>query len=319
MRTAIVTLALCLGLPAFAAERPRIALMEIADRSSGRLEHDPRLDVLTAAIAGEIRRIGTHEVITQADVEAMAKQLETAGARDHKLDAEYLLSGWVEREGSTIAINLKLISIKKARISSRVFRKLQGDEQALLGALPGFVESLLTGGDPESPMPGSGSGVRAAAAASGRPAWIEKPEQPGKLCAAARARSDNPGVVVKKAVHKARSELMREFGTTVETVVSKTYADVKNDLTGKMKKQKYVRTITRILTDGFLVGSDVEENWVDPKTGMGHALVCMDIEAVRRTIKANMQRKLTGQGTFKKARAEQVLKKLTAAVDAEVK
>ena len=158
-----------------------------------------------------------------------------------------------------------------------------------------------------------------AALAAERPAWIDKPEQPGKLCAVGRGKSENEGVALDKATMQARSELMRTLGSTMKTVITKTFVDVKDHLTGKMKKEEYVKTVTSITSSGALIGSSVDETWVDPETQTGHALVCMDADALRRTIKANLSANFNKHGTFKKDQAEQALNKLTQAVDSGVK
>ena len=122
-----------------------------------------------------------------------------------------------------------------------------------------------------------------------------------------------------------RTDFLRELvqqdlaSGRIEKVVTRSYVDVKDHLTGKMKKQAYITTVTRITSDGLLVGSTVEQTWVDPENATGHALVCMDAEALRGTIKANLGRGIKGHAAFKKGKAEAVLKKLEQAVDDGVK
>ena len=136
---------------AAAAEKPRLAVMELAAKSGIKQE---QLDVLGDMLATEIRMIGVHDVITKSDIQAMiglerSKELlscddascmaEIGGA----LGVELMVTGNVGRFGQVYAVNLKLINVKKAKVENSIFRKVAGGEQALLEDFALAVRVLL--------------------------------------------------------------------------------------------------------------------------------------------------------------------------------
>ncbi|NOZ86409.1 MAG: hypothetical protein GXP49_09080 [Deltaproteobacteria bacterium] len=148
----LFVIALVLGLvPAsFAADKEKLAVTRLT--AKGGISQD-QLDVLADMVATELRKTGRYEVISKEDIESMLgleKSKEFLGCDDASCMAEIggalgvdlVVSGNVAKFGHVFAVNLKLINIKKAKVISSVFRKVNG-EQALLDDMGGAVKEMV--------------------------------------------------------------------------------------------------------------------------------------------------------------------------------
>jgi len=224
-RTIALAAVLLPGL-ALAAERPKLAVMDLAAKSG---IEQAQLDVLGDMLATEIRVIGLHEVVTKSDIQSMlglerSKELracddascmaEIGGA----LGVELMVSGNVGRFGKVYAVNLKLINVKQAKVDNSVFRKVEGGEQALLDDFPIAVRQLLRVGGAQAPSPSQTTRPRPApqpstsayaAGPSGAPGLLElgftQQQIQRILSAGVQITADAPEV--------ARRLLAREFTT----------------------------------------------------------------------------------------------------------
>jgi outer membrane cobalamin receptor len=111
-------------------------------------------DVIADVIADHINKLGDVRVVSKADITALLnleKQRRLAGCSDKECFAEvagalgmpWMVTGNVSILGKSAILNLKLIDVRSAYVAGRTTRRIRGDVDDLLEALPGAVEALF--------------------------------------------------------------------------------------------------------------------------------------------------------------------------------
>ena len=158
MQRVIILSALLFGMAGFAAAgraKPvEIAVMEFA--SKGGITPQ-QMEALEDMLTTEIRKLGDFRVIAKSDLD-MALQLEQrkqlVGCRDDSCLAEvagalgvrWLITGNVSLFGKTYLINMKLLDVPRVRIASSVSKKIKGEQDQLLDALPEMTREMFESG-----------------------------------------------------------------------------------------------------------------------------------------------------------------------------
>jgi outer membrane receptor protein involved in Fe transport len=139
------------------AERPlaksRIVTIGVMEIKGVGIEQE-KVDVIADIIAELISKLGDVRVVSKADIQSMLnleKQKRLAGCDDKECFAEvagalgmpWMVTGNIGRFGESFVINLKLIDVRNAHVVGRTTRKVSGDEEDLLDALPDATRELL--------------------------------------------------------------------------------------------------------------------------------------------------------------------------------
>ena len=132
-----------------------IAVLEFAARSGIAQEVG---DSLGELVANTVRGLGDYKVLGKADLQALVgfeQVKDRLGCEETSclaeiggaLGVDYLLGGNVSRLGGVFLINLRLVSAREVEVAGGVSRSVEGDESALVTAVPAAVEELFGVGE----------------------------------------------------------------------------------------------------------------------------------------------------------------------------
>jgi hypothetical protein len=151
MKRALAALLVATALPALAASRQKVAVLDVRAVQG---VQPGTATILTAIIAGDTAAAG-YDVLSQADIGALIgfeRQKKMLGCGDDSsclaeiggaLGVDYILVGSLGAMGALFRLDLKLVDAKKARVRSRVGVTVDGNESKLVAAIQKAVRDLL--------------------------------------------------------------------------------------------------------------------------------------------------------------------------------
>ena len=159
----------------------KVAVMPVA---AGEGVSDKTAAAVTEAVAAEVRRVPEVQAVTQREIASLLsleQQKSLLGCQSDScmadiggaLGVDRLVVGDLAVLGQSWLFHLKLLDVKKARVTAQADRRLKGGSvDDLLDALPSAVAEILPGG------PAGAEAGRPAGKAPGRaspPPWVEEP------------------------------------------------------------------------------------------------------------------------------------------------
>lgn len=155
LRSHILLVAVGLHLSAMASSKEQVAVgvMEFVGKEG--VSQDT-VDVLADLLATEISQMGDVRVIGQSDIMTMLayeKQKRLAGCTSKEciseiggaLGVRWMVGGNLSLFGTTYLLNLKLFDTERMHVISRISRKIKGDKEELLDAVPEAAHELFVG------------------------------------------------------------------------------------------------------------------------------------------------------------------------------